>query len=137
MKLILTKLELDNLVYKNILSDIIEPKVTITKDIPVYISGASIEDLTNFGGIIDEEPYNSNDITAYEDSDYDTYDEYYKHCRTIGYIPANTIVTIGNNGFTSTLIKNNVSICTSNKYLYIPAYEVTLTSKGEIYFKYS
>lgn len=127
--------QMSTLAHYNVIDDMINPVVTTIKDIPVYICGASIDDLTNFGGIVEEEPYNDEDFDD-EDSDFENYDEYYTTSRKIGYIPAGISVEVSHNNDAVVLTRGNVSITLCSDYFPNPVFKAIPTSNGTIYFNY-
>ena len=126
---------ISTLAHYNVIDDMINPVVTTIKDIPVYISGASIGDLINFGGVVEEEPYNDEYFDD-EDSDFENYDEYYANYRKIGYIPAGISVEVSHNDDAVVLTRGNVSITVCSNDYSNPAFKAIPTSNGTIYFNY-
>ena len=120
---------------RGVLLNMVEETVTIVRDTSIYANCATVETLTAFGGVIDEEPYDDADFDPDEyDNYFESYDEYYNTCHKIGYIPAGTVVTICGSGVGLELIRNGVQIyAPSSDY---EMYEVTPTKNGKIYFDY-
>ena len=122
---------------RNVLLNMVEETATVLREVPVYAGFATVDALTKFGGVIDEEPYNDSEFDPDDyDNYFESYNEYYEACHRIGYIPAGTTVTIEGNADTGlVLVRNDVHIFAPTSE-YDDVYEVTPTKNGEIYFTY-
>ena len=133
---------------KDVIFELIEPEVTLLSK--MHIRGYSVDDVKEFGAVINEEEYNpatwQPDPNVDElDQDfmyaYDNYDEYYNACHYIGYIPegmtAELVTHFKYSGTMCYLKRNGIEIINSeNNYKYAD-FEVTPTKNGKIIFEYA